>query len=106
MSNVLYRLAVTFPPAALAVNQWGETVLDPEWVPDTFVPDDVIPKFYWPKTDRLYRSRSAATDRAKLLRYYGCTVTILRADPVWTPYRTLTPELHLLTAQACARTQP
>ncbi|VEI03926.1 Uncharacterised protein [Acidipropionibacterium jensenii] len=75
----LYRLEVAYPAAALTT----DGALDPDWVPDTFTPTEQVPAFYWPKTDRIYKSRSAATDRAALLRRYGCTVTILEATPAW-----------------------
>ena len=75
----LYRLEVAYPAAALTT----DGALDPDWVPDTFTPTEQAPIFYWPKADRIYRSRSAATDRAALLRRYGCTVTILEATPAW-----------------------
>lgn len=78
----LYCLEVSYPAAAL-IDRSGEEILDPDWVPDTFTPTEQAPTFYWPKADRIYRSRSAATDRAALLRRYGCTVTILEATPAW-----------------------
>ncbi|MDN5977991.1 hypothetical protein [Acidipropionibacterium jensenii] len=78
----LYCLEVSYPAAAL-IDRSGEEILDPNWVPDTFTPTEQVPAFYWPKTDRIYRSRSAATDRAALLRRYGCTVTILECTPAW-----------------------
>lgn len=82
-STRLYCLKVTYPAAALKINRWGEEVLDPEFVPDMFTPTTEIPEFYWPADHRIYRSRSGATERAALLRFYGCTVDILEATPVW-----------------------
>ncbi|QCV88453.1 hypothetical protein FEZ32_08860 [Acidipropionibacterium jensenii] len=75
----LYCLEVAYPAAALIT----DGALDPDWVPDTFTPTEQVPAFYWPKTDRIYKSRSAARDRAALLRRYGCTVTILECTPAW-----------------------
>lgn len=81
----LYRLEVAYPVAALRINRWGEEVLDSAFVPAAFTPTEEIPKFYWPAADRIYRSRSGVTERASLLRRYGCTVTIVEATPVWEP---------------------
>jgi hypothetical protein len=79
----LYRLHVEFPAESLIENRFGCVDVNPDYVPAAFTPTEKVPVFYWPKDDRIYKSRSAAQERAALLRRYGCTVTVLECTPVW-----------------------
>lgn len=39
--------------------------------------------FFWPSTKRIYRSRSAAVERAALVNRWGGNVTVVECTPVW-----------------------
>lgn len=85
MSDRLYRLDVTYPEAAFIEAEPGEFSLSTTYVPANWEPTAEMPAFFWPKADRIYKSRSAATDRANLLRHYGCTVQVMECTPQWLP---------------------
>jgi len=42
-------------------------------------------RFYWPSTQRIFRSRSSAKRLADLIESYGATAIILEAEPAWEP---------------------
>lgn len=72
----VWRLDVTYPEGSDA----------PDWEPANWIPtyDPEDRGFEWPRL-RLYLSRSGAESRAKLLRGYGATVTVVGSEPVeWT----------------------
>lgn len=79
----LYRLHVEFPAESLIEDRFGNVDVNPDYVPAAFTPTEKVPAFYWPKDDRIYKSRSAAQERAALLRRYGCKVQVLECTPVW-----------------------
>lgn len=78
MTTRVYRLDVTYPPGSDA----------PGWTPEGWDPDEYrdawTDKFVWPRA-RKFLSRRGAEDRAKLLRSYGATVTVVPSDPVTWP---------------------
>ncbi|WKT89789.1 hypothetical protein QYR02_02425 [Microbacterium maritypicum] len=39
--------------------------------------------FFWPSTKRIYRSRSAAVERAALINHWGGNVVVLECTPEW-----------------------
>lgn len=39
--------------------------------------------FFWPSTKRIYRSRSAAVERADLIKHWGGNVVVLECSPEW-----------------------
>ncbi|WP_137771906.1 MULTISPECIES: hypothetical protein [unclassified Microbacterium] len=41
--------------------------------------------FFWPSTKRIYRSRSAAMERAALINHWGGNVIVLECTPEWVP---------------------
>jgi hypothetical protein len=72
----VYRLLVEYPEGV----DWQNP--PDAWTPDTFYDSDGTPEettFSWPR-ERCYLSRGAAEKRANLLRSYGCTVRMLRAE--------------------------
>lgn len=76
----VYRLNVIYPEGVDWRNPpegWMPMVVDGPEGQD-------IQTFTWP-TRRHYMSREGAEDRARLLRGWGCTVTIERSDPVTWP---------------------
>jgi hypothetical protein len=74
----IYRLDIEYPEGS---QEWG-------WEPEDY--DGEIPGSYetapfrWP-AERLYLSRSGASQRAKLLRGWGAKVTVLPSLPVEWP---------------------
>ena len=78
----VYRLDVWYPSgdryAEWEPPGWDETSMDP----DTGAVVDV--PFRWPMV-RQYLSKNGAETRAKLLRSYGATVTVVASEPVTWP---------------------
>lgn len=52
-----------------------------DWQPDGW--DESRGQFYWPTTNRLYRSRSAALRRKQLIESYGATAVLLVSELDW-----------------------
>lgn len=52
-----------------------------DWQPDGW--DESRGEFYWPTTNRLYRSRSAAVARQRLIESYGATTVLLVSELAW-----------------------
>ncbi|MGN5238076.1 hypothetical protein [Rhodococcus sp. SJ-3] len=92
MNEYVWKLQVEYPedclypedhePGYLAGNQrsdWKPAgwVADEEWI-ERYGSED----FFWPKVERIYRSRSAAVRRAQLLERYGAVVKLLRSVPL------------------------
>ena len=44
-----------------------------------------IPRFFWPDTTRIYKSRSSAARRKRLIEQWGATAEIYEADLAWQP---------------------
>lgn len=94
MNAYLYRVQITaYPEGALRHDVWG-SYPDPSWEPPGWDPDpewvqryggDTGAGFFWPKTDRVYRSRSTATKLRKLLESYGATAIVQRSTPIIWP---------------------
>lgn len=42
-------------------------------------------RFFWPSTDKVYRSRSAATRLVRLIESYGGTAVLMESELVWQP---------------------
>lgn len=40
-------------------------------------------QFFWPSTKHIYRSRSAAVERADLINHWGGNVVVLECTPEW-----------------------
>ena len=70
--------------------------LDPAWQPDgwtEYAEDNDIRNrhngapsaFFWPDTTRIYKSRSSATRRKRLIEQWGATAEIYEADLAWQP---------------------
>lgn len=70
----VWRLDVTYPEGVDSRNPPAG------WEPIEIPPDDQT-TFSWPRR-RHYMSREGAEDRARLLRRWGCTVTVVRSRPV------------------------
>ena len=70
--------------------------LDPTWQPEgwtEYAEDNDIRNrhngapsaFFWPDTTRIYKSRSSATRRKRLIEQWGATAEIYEADLAWQP---------------------
>ena len=69
--------------------------LDPTWQPEGWTEyaedNDIrtragnIPRFFWPDTTRIYKSRSSATRRKRLIEQWGAVAEIYEADLAWQP---------------------
>ncbi len=44
-----------------------------------------IPRFFWPDTTRIYKSRSSAARRKRLIEQWGAVAEIYEADLAWQP---------------------
>lgn len=86
----LYTVAVTEMPEG-AFDDLGYPVegwQPEEWLSD---PDQFAwwtekygdTRFFWPKQDVLYRSRSSAQARANLFESYGAKAEVLVCEPAW-----------------------
>ena len=106
MNAYLYRVRITsYPEGAFLPDEDCATcvvcslaeqcrVLNRDWAPEGWAPDeewverfgkDTGDAFFWPKTDREYRSRSTATRLRKLLESYGATAIVQRSTPITWP---------------------
>lgn len=55
-----------------------------DWQPEGWDESDMGGRpFYWPTTNRLYRSRSAAVARQRLIESYGATTVLLVSELAW-----------------------
>lgn len=64
-------------------------VLADGWKPDGWHPpaSSTSDEFWWPATGRLYKSRSAARERAHLIESFGARAIILESAVEWLPIR-------------------
>lgn len=96
----LYKVEITDYPAEALIQTEDGPIVDEAWAPANWLADDDeraawvdrhgSTRFFWPATGRLYRSRSGAKDRARLIESYGATVEVIESEPiVW-----LTPEVR------------
>lgn len=60
-----------------ALELWGSTPPAHEYWPNGHKP------FFFPSTNRIYRSRSAAQRRVDLINRWGGTAELVECDPVW-----------------------
>lgn len=107
MSDYLYRVQITsFPDGAMIQSPYcsdecawcdGNDCFYPdrEWSPEGWDPDpewierfgrDTGAQFFWPSTDREYKSRSSAMTRKRLIESYGATAIIQRSSRIVWPY--------------------
>lgn len=105
----LYRVEITsYPDGALSEDPHddGYSIIDPEWQPEGWAAYSEeqwgkVRDFWWPPTKTLYRSRSGATDRARLIESFGATAVVIESEPiVW-----LTPEVKRARTIAKLRAQ-
>lgn len=75
-------------------------LLTDDWEPDDW--DSADGGFYWPSTNRVYRSRSAAKARARLIESYGATTRILVSPVVWEDLDEYTRQQRLMRARVRA----
>lgn len=96
MSNYLWRVQIVgMPDDALLsyTTSDGETefYINDEWSPDGWEPDAEYVermgthRFVWPTTNKTWKSRSSAVERARLLESFGATVVVQRSGPVVWP---------------------
>ncbi|MGW4718913.1 hypothetical protein [Nocardia sp. NPDC004260] len=92
----LYRVQIVeYPKGALAPSRYNPEYLypDPDWAPEGWDPDpewierfgrDTGAAFFWPKTDKEFKSRSSARKLKQLIESYGAKAIIQRsAEIVW-----------------------
>lgn len=91
MKQYLYRVVITeYPAGALIQAQYG-SYPDPDWKPEGWKADDEwtarfgTDGFFWPSTDREYKSRSGARTRAQLVERYGAKTVIQRSSLITWP---------------------
>lgn len=88
MTKRIYRVRITDYPASMKKRGNDYTTLS-TWAPDGWEPNAAYLRTYpdglfrWPSTRHLYRSRSAALDRAHLIERYGATCVVESADLKW-----------------------
>lgn len=88
MTKRIYRVRITDYPASMKERGNDYTTLS-TWAPEGWEPDAAYLRTYpdglfrWPSTRHLYRSRSAALDRAHLIEFYGATCVVESADLKW-----------------------
>lgn len=84
MREYVWKLDVEYPEGAQDddgrfVDDWEPEGWDPS---PQYVEQYRTREFYWPKIERIYRTRDAAVRRAQLLERYGATVHLLRSRPL------------------------
>ncbi|MBF6368372.1 hypothetical protein IU469_22000 [Nocardia puris] len=94
----MYRVQVTsWPQGSMRQDPHDPDCSYPDrsWRPPNWSPSpqwvgryggDTGDAFFWPKTDRWYRSRSSAARLRKLLESYGATAIIQRSAPILWPH--------------------
>lgn len=97
MSDYLYRVQiVSFPEGAMKPSRQNPNFSypDPTWEPAGWDPDeewverfgrDTGRQFFWPKTDRVYQSRSSAAKLRQLVESYGAKAIIQRSSRILWP---------------------
>lgn len=95
MTKRIYRVRITDYPASMKEWENNPDNIDEDgtyyfpWAPEGWEPDAAYLRmhpdglFRWPSTRHLYRSRSAALDRAHLIEFYGATCVVESADLRW-----------------------
>lgn len=79
ISGVVWDLAAREPEGwrEYALEMWGDTPREGEHWPHGHKP------FFFPSTDKIYRSRSAAQRRVDLINYWGGNAVLVECTPVW-----------------------
>ncbi|NEW33795.1 hypothetical protein GV791_14650 [Nocardia cyriacigeorgica] len=97
MNQYLYRVQIIeYPEGALIVDEHEPDAmnLNPDWQPPGWDPSPEWVErfggvtggaFFWPKTDREYRSRSSAVKLRRLVESYGATAIVQRSAPIIWP---------------------
>jgi hypothetical protein len=97
MTNYLYRVQiVAYPEGALRPTYFDPDLMveDPSWKPEGWAPDEewierfgkhTGDQFFWPSTDREYRSRSSAMKRKRLIESYGAKAIVQRSSRIVWP---------------------
>ena len=97
MKHYLYRVQIiAYPEGALKPSPYcpDYSYPDPNWAPEGWNPDeewierfgrDTGSRFFWPKTDREFKSRSSAARLKKLVESYGAKAIIQRSAPIVWP---------------------
>ncbi|MGW5518466.1 hypothetical protein [Nocardia africana] len=91
MKRYLYRVQiVAYPEGSWNDDEYG-SYKNPEWEPEGWDPDDEYidrfgsSQFFWPKTNRDWKSRSSALKRKRLVESYGATAIIQRSSEIVWP---------------------
>lgn len=60
-----------------AIERWGTVPPENEYWPQGHKP------FFWPSTDRIFRSRSAAQRRVDIINHWGGRAVLVECTPEW-----------------------
>ncbi|WP_336652701.1 MULTISPECIES: hypothetical protein [unclassified Leucobacter] len=60
-----------------AIEKWGTVPPENEYWPQGYKP------FFWPSTDRIFRSRSAAQRRVDIINHWGGRAVLVECTPEW-----------------------
>lgn len=76
----IYAVVITYFPAVPENPDgmtWGE------YYRDHIRLTDQVPPFFWPAVDKLYRSRSSATDKLAQFTQWGAEGYVVECTPTW-----------------------
>lgn len=76
----LLDLPETYEPEGwreYAIERWGTEAPEREHWPNGYKP------FFWPSTDRIFRSRSAAQRRVDIINHWGGKAVLVECTPQW-----------------------
>jgi hypothetical protein len=98
VKHYLYRVRIAkYPEGALRPTSYCPDLMEinPDWEPEGWDPHprwvalygrDTGSSFFWPSTEREWRSRASARRLQRLLESYGATAVIQRSSEiVWPP---------------------
>lgn len=92
MKSYLYRVVIVeYPKGARTLSEYGGEYTNYSWQPEGWSADEEYvqrmrsDRFFWPSTDREYKSRSGAVARKKLIESFGARCIIQRSAPIVWP---------------------
>lgn len=107
MPEYVWKLDVEYPADSLYPDdvepEWLAGRRRYDWEPEGWEADEEYihrygtDEFFWPKVERVYRTRDTAVRRAQLLEKYGATVHLLRSKPLEWEERTFPGKLQQAT---------
>lgn len=94
MNRYLYRVQVIEYPGESWIETEHGSYPNPDWQPEGWAPDEewierfghvTGARFFWPTTEKEWKSRSSAARRKNLIESYGATCIIQRSAPIAWP---------------------